>query len=232
MATVAQIVDRVCALTGYDTTASSTERVFVLSACNDAYQQAVERSECYAGTFSKSLTSGTAEYAWGTAPVDVTDVLRILDLWVTDSAGSVVRLRPLTDTAVRELEQGSNTSGTTQYYSFPAPNRVNFYPTPGTGVTLAGVYVKNPPELVESAAGAGQETTPTAMPARFHHSVIGQLAAAICFERDNRFDDAGYWRALVDREFERLTQWVNEFSSAQGPPVASNRSGASYPDVY
>lgn len=232
MATVTQIVDRVCALTGYDTTASSTERVFVLSACNDAYQQAVERSECYVGTFSKSLTSGTGEYAWGTAPVDVTDVLRILELWCTNSSGGVTRLRQLTDSAVRELEQGSGASGNPQWYSFPAPNRINLFPTPGTGITLAGVYVKVPNELVESGAGAGQETTPSAMPSRFHHAIIGQLAAAICFERDNRFDDAGYHRALADREFERLTQWVNEFGGVQGAPLRLGGGGSNYPDVY
>jgi hypothetical protein len=232
MATVTQILDRVCGITGYDTTGGGTERVFALSALNDAYMQAVERSECHADKFSKTLTSGTAEYEWGTAPVDVTGVLRILDLWVTDSSGGVSRLRQLTDSAMRELESGSGSSGTPAYYSFPSPNRLNLYPTPGSGVTLGGIYIADPPVLVESGAVAGQETTPSVIPSRFHYSVLGNLAVAICFERDNRFDDANYYRSLFEREIEALSLWVDEFGGAQGSPVDMSYTSSKMPDVY
>lgn len=234
MATVTQIADYVCGATGLSTTANSSERNMVLRFLDDANAQAVDDSSCYAGTFSKSLTSGTARYTIGTSPLDVTDILRLRTLTVSDSGGTSRPLIAVTEDDLRAMKHSSTTTGHVTYYTMLAPNIIEFYPTPGDSTTLDGTYVASPLALVESGAVSGtSETTPSSMPARFHYDVIGNLGIALALEWDNRFEDAGYYRNLYAAGIAKLNAWVNRFDGNIGADTTLLQRGASnWPDTY
>jgi hypothetical protein len=218
MSTVTALADRVCAVSGLATT--STDRTKVLEYLNEAYQTTVMEAGGYIGTFSKSLTSGTADYTIGTAPLDVTDLLEIRALWVTDSSAMDRPLRQIPEFEMNQLRQATTVpSALPLYYAMRGTSGLLLYPTPGTGTTLEGSYLKSPLTLVESSPVAGtSESTPTAFPAAFHFPVLANKAISLALEYDNRFEEAANYDAKWGVAMERLLAWV---SRMPGPTLTS-----------
>lgn len=216
MPTTTEIADRVCQVTGLSTT--GTDRTQVLSYLNQAYAQAVMESGGYTSTFSKTLTADDGDYTIGTAPLDVTDMLELRQLWITDSAVTLRRVARVPEHELMSLRQGTTSSSTPLYYAVRGTQELLLFPYPTSGTTLVGSYLKSAPTLVESGATAGQEATPTAFPSPFHFDVIGNRAIALAMEFDNRFEEAAQYEARWDAAMGRLLAWVNRFG---GPTVES-----------
>lgn len=203
MAGASTLLDRICALTGLPTSAG-TERTLVLNAAQDAYHRAVEESGCWTGTFSWSLTAGTADYTLGTAPISTTDILRIKHMWLTDGSVTNRPVKVATEEEIRHLRHGSSVQGSSYRYAIQNP-LLFLYPTPGTGVTLAGTYVKEPTALADNS------TAPTAFPARFHYDVIVNGATALVMEY-KRQPEARNYHEQFEKAVSRLTRWAEELA--------------------
>lgn len=216
MPTVTQLADRVSHVSGLGT--SGTDRTKILSYLNQAYGYSVLEAANYTSTFSKSLTADDGDYTIGTAPLDVTDIVELRSLWITDAASATRVLRQVSEAEILRLRQGSASSSTPLFYAIRGTRELLLYPAPSTGHTLLGSYLASPPELVEAAPGAGQESTPTAIPAAFHYDVISNKAIALAFEYDNRLEEAAAFDAKWATALERLITLVSRFG---GPNLSS-----------
>lgn len=214
MATVTQILDY--GIRKARLQATGTERTNLLIDLNDVYQRAVEETGCYIGSISWSLTSGTGQYTFGTSPTTTSDISQLLTLRVT-SGGTTVPLVPKAEEWIRERQQGiGSTTGDPRYYATLGMTGILFDPTPGSGVTVAGSYVKEAPTLVESAPGAGEESTPTAFKKPYHYKILGNGATALAFEflQDQASADR-YW-AKCDQGIAELGVAVEQYGGLGG----------------
>lgn len=216
MPTVTLLADRVSAVSGLSTT--GTDRAKILSYLNQAYAYSALEAMNYISSFSKSLTSGTADYTIGTAPLDVTDIVELRSLWITDAASQPRILRQISEAEMLRLRQGSQPTGTPLFYAMRGSRQLLLFPTPGASMTLLGSYLANAPELVESAPAAGQEATPTAFPSAFHYDVIANKAISLALEYDNRMEEAAAFDAKWSTALERLITWSSRFG---GPNLSS-----------
>jgi hypothetical protein len=214
LATVEQICDRVCSITGLSE--SGTDRANVLSYANQAYALTVLEVGSYTSTFSKSLTADDGDYTIGTSPLDVTDIIELRRLWVTDGAVTDRPLRQISEAELIQLRQATTVpSSTPLFYAMRGTRELLLYPNPASGTTLEGSYLAAAPELVESGATTGQEATPTAIPAAFHYDVIANRAIALAMEYDNRFEEAGLYDQKWSNAVDRLMAWANRFGGPQ-----------------
>lgn len=214
MATVGNLLDYIAERSGQSKTAASADRTQHLVALNDANNQLVERTGVYHSSFSKSLTSGTGDYTIGTSPLDVSGVNRIVDLWVTQGAGQRVQSKVVSVGMLGGLRQANTSSGHTVYIAVAYP-KVFLWPAPADGYTLNGIFESAPLPLVESGATPGtNESTPTAIPAPFHYSALGNLATAITLEYARR--DGSWFRGLADAAADKLADWADEVASFKG----------------
>lgn len=217
MATVTSLADRVCSVSGLSET--GTDRALVLGYLNQAYGMTTLEAGAYTSTFSKTLTADDGDYTIGTAPLDVTDIVEIRSLWVSDSAVTDRPLRQVPEREILQLRQATSVpSSTPLFYALRGTREVLLYPNPASGTTLEGSYLAGAPTLVESAPGTGEESTPTAIPSAFHYDVISNRAIALALEYDNRFDDASVYDAKWGAAMDRLLAWVARFG---GPTVLS-----------
>jgi hypothetical protein len=218
MATVTALADRVCAVSGLAST--STDRTKVLEYLNEAYQTTVLEAGGYIGTFSKSLTSGTADYTIGTAPLDVSDLSEIRALWISDGSTTDRPLKRIPEYEMVQLRQATAVpSSLPLYYAMRGTAGLLLYPTPGTGTTLKGSYLKAPLVLVESSPVAGtSESTPTAFPAAFHYPALASKAIQLALEYDNRFEEAANYEAKWGNAMERLMAWTTRMG---GPTIST-----------
>jgi hypothetical protein len=213
MPTVTALADRVCHVTGLATT--STDRTKVLTYLNQAYAYSALEAGNYTSTFSKSLTADDGDYTIGTAPLDVTDIVELRRLWVTDGAVTDRPLRQISEAELLSLRQASTVpSSTPLYYAVRGTRELLLYPNPTSGTTLEGSYLASAPTLVESGPGAGEESTPTAIPAAFHYDVIANKAISLALEYDNRFEEAAGFDAKWATAMERLMSWVSRFGGS------------------
>jgi hypothetical protein len=87
--------------------------------------------------------------------------------------------------------------------------------------------------LVESTAtpGAGEEKTPSMIPAQFHWSVLLAGTVVQCLDKDQRGKDAEFWQARYDAGLGKLKEFVELYG---GDPasvwVQSNHGFLPYPD--
>lgn len=211
MATVTNLANRVCTYTGLAT--SGAERTLVLEFLNDVYKQSCEYSEIYRTTCAaKTLTAGTWEYTLTASPFSLTDVDRLDRVMLTDSAVTELSLKPMPATFIRDQRSGvSQSNSTPLYYATPYPGRIWFHPPPASGTTVIMDYLATPPTLVESAPGAGEESTPSAFKALFHYRVLATGAIAMAMDSDQR-DDADRWWQRYYVELDNLVAYVNEYT--------------------
>lgn len=216
MATVTNLADRVCRLTGLQSTGS--ERTLVLEFLNDAYREAVERSECY--PVLSSAISVAADDNETTVTSDIANVNRILNVYLSNYSGyGTLALKPISRRRlIAEQDKLSSYSGIPQYYHLRRTGstlEMALFPRPESTASMYIEYYSNPPTLVESAPGAGEESTPTAIPTQFHYRVIAAGAIAMALDSDQR-KDSGMWWERFDKGIYDLTSWTNQL---QGPDV-------------
>lgn len=225
MPTVSQLADRVSAVTGLST--SGDERSLVLGYLNQAYAYSVVEVGAYVSSFSKTLTAGDADYTIGVAPLDVTDIEEIRNLWVTDSSATSRIVEQISEREMMRLRQGSVSNGTPLHYALRGTRELLLYPPPSQGAVLGGSYLASAPTLVEELPATGEESTPTAIPSAFHYDVIANKAIALAMEYDNRFDESAVYESKYATGLDRLLAWTSRFggtsvsvvdsSSYQGP---------------
>lgn len=208
MATVTALVDRIQSLTGLS---GSTEEAFVVTALNQAYEQScAEAGIVIAGTGSAALTSGTDDYTLGTTPFNTTGFVEFRSLWLTGGGTPLELLERKTEDEIRTARQAvSSTTADPYWYAVSGESLLMLYPTPGAGLTLKFSFVKTPNVLIESAPGAGEESTPTAFDSAYHYSVLCNKALEICFEYKR---DAG----MADRYAQKYAQGLAELTAHVG----------------
>lgn len=210
MATVTNLADRVCRLTGLQST--GTERALILEYLNDVYREAVERSECYPKT--SAAISVAASAATVTLSSTITDLNKILSVYFTDYSGyQTLKLKPISMRRLRdEKDKLSSVSGVPQYYSLVrsgSTTTMHLYPSPQVAATMYVDYYGMPLTLVESAPAATEESTPTAIALQFHYRVLAAGAIALALETDQRKDSQPWWDRY-EKGIADLTAWVNE----------------------
>lgn len=216
MATVTQLCDRVCQVTGLSV--QGDDRSQVLGYVNQAYELSVMEAGAYTSSFSKTLTAGVGDYTIGVAPLDVSGVLEIRQLWVDDASLSNRPLIRVPEYEIQAMRQAQTVSSTPLYYAVRGDRQLLLYPSPVDGASLSGVYLSAPPELVESSAGAGEETTPSAIPSVFHYELLTSKAISLAMEFDNRFDEASLYDQKWNTSLGRYMAYVARFG---GPSIHS-----------
>jgi hypothetical protein len=222
MPTVTALADLICQTTGLNT--SGAERTIVIAGMNAAYGEAVRRSGCYRKPLTAaSLTSGTADYTFGTSPLTDTDVVKLRWLTITGGGATTTRLDAKSEGEILQLRSNSSSTGTSRYFCVVYPTLM-LYPTPGSGVTLNGSYEAAPKTLVESAPGAGEESTPTAFPADFHTRILFHGGVMRALEFDSGTGDASYHRERFEEGVGMLSEFANEFGGVEGAGVLGDDS--------
>lgn len=210
MPTVTDLANRVCQVTGLSETGS--DRAQILGYLNQAYGYTVLEAGCYTATFSAALPAGTGDVTL--ASLGAADALEIRSLWVSDGSVSGRPLLLVSEHRIMEMRQGGASQSTPLMYAMRGTREILLFPRAGTGVTLSGSYVAEPPTLVESTPAAGQEATPSAIPSPFHQDVLANKAIALAMEFDNRFEEAANYDAKWGVAMERLLAWVNRFGGS------------------
>jgi hypothetical protein len=183
LATVTNIADRVCRLTGLQST--STERTLVLEYLNDAYREAVERTECYPKTSASISVAANASTV--TLSSTVTDLNKLLNVYFSDYNGySRLKLQPVSHRRMLDLKDRVNDPvGVPKFYSVVrsgTTTTLHLYPSIDSAATMYVDYYAVPPTLVESGPGAGEESTPTAFPTQFHYRILASAGIAMGLE--------------------------------------------------
>jgi len=206
VATVTALADRACSVTGLQTT--GTERALIVAALNDCYQRAISESGAYRGSSTESLTAGTGDYDIATT-FAITDLLEIKH--VTASGGGLTNTRMIRvpESELLEMRENTTTTGASSYYALAGDTSFMVFPTPGASQTVTIYYVKAPPTLVESGAGAGEETTPSKIPARFHWDVLLAGSVVQALSKDQRAEDMAFWQARYEGGLASYLEYVN-----------------------
>lgn len=208
MATVTEILDRVSRKTG--TMATGNERADALAALNSVYQRAVLQSECYANETTYTFTASSDSYA---VSAIATDILLIQN--IVHNAGSYYKnllQKPIGWLKARR--NGSNPGGYPRIYSMLGTNKIAFYPNPNVNDTVDVTYIQVPPTLVESGPSAGEESTPTAIPAVFHDDVLMAGTIVHMLEEDQRSGDADRWAQRYQAGLYALSEYANTFGGS------------------
>jgi len=205
MATVTEILDRVSRKTG--TMATGNERADALAALNSVYKRAVLQTECYANVASYAFTTSSDSYAVSAVS---TDIMLIQDIsHNSDAYYKKLLQKPIS--WITSRRSGSSSTGFPRCYAMIGTNKIAFYPNPNIGDTISVTYVQTPPTLVESGPSAGEESTPTAIPAVFHDDVLMAGTIVHMLDEDQRIDDAGAWSQRYQAGLYALSEWANTF---------------------
>jgi hypothetical protein len=121
---------------------------------------------------------------------------------------------PLQQVSLQELldiKQVDNGSGSPYCYATSGFDTIYFYPNPASGEVVSIYYVDDVPELVEADAVAGQEETPTAIPAAFHWSVLLPATVLQMLDKDQRLAESQLWEERYARGLAKLIEHVGQF---------------------
>lgn len=225
MATVTEILNRAGYITGHR--ADGIERTLALQSINNAYSRAVMESECKV-EFSEGeiIASGDLYnfvFLLGNQPY------KLVHVAINESGN------PLQQVSFLEMqeERAANPigSGTPYMYSTPDWESISFYPNPSPGDIITAYYVPPVPELVETAPAAGQETTPSMIPAQFHWDVLLPGTVLEMMDKDSRAEEAGIWAQRYTNGVNRMQEWMGQFAgTANRAFVSKGRTGLRYND--
>lgn len=176
MATVSALTDhvkRVASLGSYDGT---DEETLIVDWLNDGYRFACRECDTPVEIVSAALTSGDNQYTL--TDLSMTNVLRFKNLYVTGGSPDPWPLTEIDHTRMLELQatDGAASQDKPHYFTLDGLDLITLWPTPGTGLTLTAKAVVDPPVLVSSGPSAGEETTPSKIPASYHYSVLAAHA--------------------------------------------------------
>lgn len=205
MPSVTQLLDRASKLTGLRTTGS--ERVLALQALQDAYNRAVMDSECNLSYATYSFLTSSDTYL-------LTDVLleqptRLYHVTL-DVGGTDVPLQQVSFQELLEKKERGLDTGSPMVYSTVGFQSIAFAPNPAVGDTVGVWYVDACPTLVESGAVAGEETTPSKLPANFHWSILLPATVLEMLDKDQRLAESGMWNERYMNGIGRLQEHIGQ----------------------
>lgn len=206
MATVTQLLDRGCRITGLRTT--GTERELALQALQDAYTRAVLDSECSLSTVAYTFVASSDNYDLSTILGE--QPLRLYHVSLTTSAGNT----PMQQVSFQELldiRENNNSPGPSYVYATVGFNDIAFYPNPAVGESIRVWYVDDVPTLHETDNVAPEETTPSMIPAAFHWSVLLPGMVLEMLDKDQRAAEADMWMRRYERGIARLVEHIGQF---------------------
>jgi hypothetical protein len=169
----AQLIDRTCRATGMDITASSTDRALILTFVQEAVDRVAFDGEVVNDpTQSVSLTSGTAKYDLTSSPFNISGLISINEITMTDSSVTAVPLEQKTMADVLYLQQGAQANASPYCYAVDYPTIV-VYPTPGSGTTLNVSFTADGPTISDNS------TQLTFIPKALQWGCISELSCAL-----------------------------------------------------
>lgn len=213
MATVASVIDRICAEAKLNATASSTDRALVLS----WLQEAADRSCGDAGVpvtseATVTLTSGDPTYTLDSSPFP-TDMVALLDVVVSDASQTLAPVNYITPHEMQSRRVGSSSTGTPMEYSGDWPNFV-LYPSPGAATTLTITYLANAPTLADSA------TAISTIPPQFVWGCWYEFAMYRAMQYKKQAGDASTHFAAYSKDRDAglpaLRRWAGSAMARQG----------------
>ncbi len=203
MPTLAEIVTRASLFTGL--VDSGGEQDLMLAFANEQYRDAQSMSECHRTTVSPNMSAydpvvNTYLFAL--------DIVRIINVSSSNYDGyDKIVLSHVSERKMSELQKSGEESGIPAYYSIQLMDTsdvaIQVYPAPERGFTL-DVYL-----VGVTRDDLTDVETPSAVPARYHHSVIGNGVIAMCLDREGRHDRADVYWGRRDRSLIELTDYAN-----------------------
>lgn len=205
MATVTELLDRASRITGLRNTGS--ERVVALQALQNAYRRAMLDSECDPQYVSYTVVSGADSYTLATI-LGATPV-RLLHVSMGSSGGRM-NLDQVSMQELLDYREAQEAVGIPCMYATIGFDRIAFYPNPSAGDTLRIWYLADTPTLIESAPGAGQETTPSKIPVAFHWDVLLPGLVLELLDKDQRMEEASFWGNRYEKGIARLQEHIGQ----------------------
>lgn len=181
----------------------------------------------YAGSTSESdsttLAAASDDYSIGT-DLTISDCLRIRSVSCT-GGGLTHRLKVVSPNQIIEWREATPSGGPAQYFALEGLDKIMLYPRPSVGDVLTVRYVELPPTLVESGPTAGQESTPTKVPARWHQRVLLNGLVYKCLQRDQRSEDWLTWKQEYETGLVAFREWCEMYAGEATPLWQSDRDG-------
>lgn len=205
MATVTQLLDRASQITGLR--ATGTERIIALQALQNAYRRAMLDSECDPQLSSYTFVASSDSYSLAT--VCAATPVRLLHVSMGTSGGRM----NLEQAGMQELldyREAQEAVGIPCMYATIGFDRIAFYPNPSVGDIVRVWYLADTPTLIESAPGAGQESTPSKIPVSFHWDVLLAGCVLEMLDKDQRSNDVSFWSQRYERGLARLVEHIGQ----------------------
>lgn len=205
MATVTEILDRASRVTGLRT--SGSERTVALQALQNAYRRAMLESECDPQYVSYTIAASSDDYDLATV-LGATPV-RLMHVSLGTSGGRM-NLQQVSMAELLDNREREEVVGLPCMYATIGFDRIAFWPNPSVGDTVRFWYLADTPTLVESGAGAGEETTPSKVPVSFHWDILLPGTVLELLDKDQRNEEASFWGARYERGIARLMEHIGQ----------------------
>lgn len=232
MATVAQLQEEALRFSSLNTS-DATETGLALRFLNEAYMRAVGLTGATSMDVDVTVVAG-ADRIIRSAYAPVTSasqgVLTVRSVYVKDADGYPLQRRGIDDILLLRSAE-SLVGDEPAVFAVRGNGDIEFWPA-STGGTMTVEMDNLPLELVASAAGSGQETTPTAIPALFHRSVLLNFAIARLMQYRGLEQRSQFFMGEHERGMDELQGWLNDQGGIMGPPVRVRRHRQFMPAMY
>lgn len=230
MASATQIATRLFEITGLRST--GTEYTLVWQALQDAYNDAVMRTDAFASSSATTFTSST--YVYDSSSVGLASATRIRSITFSDGAGGGYPLNRVGEDEFNSLVDGFDSHAFSRVFCTLGWNKIGFWPQPSVNDQVTVRFTPFASTLIESTAtaGAGEEKSPSMIPAAFHWSVLLPGAVIHCLDKDQRLEDSRVWAERYELGLQRLKEFVELYGGDTANvwvPGGSN-SVSLYPD--
>lgn len=206
MATVIQLLDRACRITGMRTT--GTEREIALEALQDAYRRVVIDAECSLDSVAYTVVSSDDSYSLSTILAE--EPLRLYHVSVVADG---VR-RTVQQVSFQELldeRELGEVSGSPYLYAISGFDTIHLHPAPTVGSELTIWFVKDVLTLVEEAEIASEEESPSSVPAAFHWACLLPAVVLELLDKDQRATESSMWQQRYANGISRLIEHIGQF---------------------
>lgn len=220
MATVSDLINHTMRVSSL-TTSNASETALVLGWLNDAYQRAVGRTGASTRTIPISPANNVSVLVRATYQPSDADFNTVKGVFVGVSSDQG---RKLTEVGMPEIDRlrASSTTVSTQgpvYFSARGNGDIELWPVTAGSAPITIEVEMQPPVLVVSAPGTGQESTPRSIPPMFHYDVLAGYAIARAHEYRGLTDKATYFRGQHEGGLKELDEWLNDQGGIMGPEV-------------
>jgi hypothetical protein len=177
--------------------------------------------------------------------------LKIKSVVYQEANSSLYPLFHVSEGEILEYRRGFEAISYTRMYALAGANMLRLFPSPGRNETLTITYVPMPPLLSETddrpaamwdtavfdlsqfGDWQGSETSPSLIPLQFQWNVLLSGAVVQLLEKDQRLDDAMYWRAKYEEGIAKMHLWHNTYGGEPTPIFDKSRPRfVAYPDEY